>query len=699
MSSSDATQTRFDPTDSVHEKLVASVVALERFQIDILGASGRDEMLDMAIKHLGEFLPIEVAGFYFPNALGEFTLHTPLKAEAAARLSSLVDEAIDSGVFGWALKHPRPAPLKTKDGHGMLILGGLRARQRVLGMFAAVVASDYTVRWDTFAPIVTTYLSRMADSILSDELTGELQEHNRKLDDLVRKRTVELEETAEQLAESQRIITCAANVTQLLLAPSNFDFALHRSVGILGQGTHSDRVCFVQSPSPGISGVAEHIQWLAGEAEADSTPDILPEFWVAILREGQTLITHSGESAEIEQLWLDRRSIRSLLVIPIITGEIYWGYLRFDACAAQRQWSPSELGTLSTISSNMGLAFRRDLQARQLQAAKETAEIANQAKDRFLATVSHEFRTPLNAILGYTQSLLHSQSLPAAEIDQIAVIHNSAEHLLMLINDILDLAKADLSQIYLAATQSNIRQLTRDATKMVQHRAEEKGLYLSCVVESGVPETLEVDGRRLRQVLINLLGNAVKFTQQGSIKLEISPRPGAVCFKVTDTGSGISAADLPQLFRPFSQLGPTSQRQDGSGLGLAISKNILQAMGSQLQVQSELGKGSSFWFELTAARASESQSVHSEASSIEFLPGSPGELPGPERLERFQKLVAAGDILDLQTELARWIEESPEPNPLALKLQNLAGAFRIKAIRQILNSPTPPVITKGNNHV
>jgi signal transduction histidine kinase len=565
-------------------------------------------------------------------------------------------------------------------------------------MFAAVVTSDYLARWDMFAPIVATYLSRMADSILSDELTGKLQEQNRMLDVLVQQRTKELDETAAELAESQKIISCAASVTQLLLAPADFDSAMHRGVVILGQATHSDRVCFVQSPSPGIAGVAEVIQWLSGEAESDSNPDILTESWAASLREGHTLLGNSGKCEAAEQAWLERRSVRTLLAIPIVTGELYWGFLRFDACAAPRQWSPSEMGTLSTICSNMGLAFRRELQARQLQAAKESAEVANRAKDRFLATISHELRTPLNAVLGYTQSLLQHKSLSASEIDQIKVIHHSAEHLLMLINDLLDLAKADMSRIELAPTAVNIRQLASNATKMVLPRAEEKGLALSCSVGSGVPEVIEADERRLRQVLINLLGNAVKFTQKGSVRLEVSSMPWAIRFKVIDTGCGISPDEIPQLFRPFSQLGSASQKQEGSGLGLAISKHIIQTMGSNLEVQSELGKGSSFWFDLPVAADIELSPGAPEDAEIEFLSGSAWTLPEPERLARLHNLVTAGDILELQAEVRRWINESPEPNPLAQKLLELAGAFRIKAIRQILNFPTQPTIDKGADH-
>lgn len=690
--------TNGNPTAPVYEELWASVVALERFQIELRAAGDRDEVLQMAIKHLGQIVPIEVGGFYFPDSIGEFALQTALEPSSANRLSTLVEAAIDNGTFGWALRHPRPAPVKIKDATGTLVLGALRTNRRVLGMFAGVVDSSYLARWDVFAPIVGTYLSRLADSILSDELTTTLQENNRELDDLVRQRTQELEVMAAELAKSKKIISCAADVTRLLLAATDLNAALHRSVVHLGEGTRADRICFVLSSSPGIPGVTEHIQWLSGLVEADSTPDTLPDSWVASLRDGQTLVTRPGETTEAEQRWLDRRSIRSLLLIPIITEGIYWGYLRFDSCVKTREWSMNELGTLSTISSNMGLSFRRDLNARQLNAAKENAEIANRAKGRFLATISHELRTPLNAILGYTQSLIQNQSVQPKEVDQIKIIHGSAEHLLMLINDLLDLARADLSRIELAVAPVDIAQLGRDVARMAQLRAEEKGLAINCVVHPGTPKMLETDGRRLRQVLINLLGNAIKFTDQGSVTLDIQPRGGAVCFKVADTGCGIRPEEMRKLFQPFSQLGSAKQRAEGSGLGLAICKNILDVMGAKLEVHSEPGQGSEFWFELPVPASAEAPATVTIGSATEIAPASAGCLPDPERLQRFQKLVAAGDIIELQSEINLWITESSSPNPLAVKLLELAGAFRIKALRQILHAPAPnPNLTTQTN--
>lgn len=674
------------------EQLMENILALERFQIDIRGAASREEVLRLALRHLRLLLPMDAAGFYFPDAQGlDFEPHIPPEEPQGKLLEAVVEEAMDAGVFGWSLKHPRPAPFKGKTDSRTLILGALRTRQQVMGMFACVVPADYAARWDTQLPALSTSLSILADALLGDDLTRQLQEHNRKLDDLVHQRTSELQRTANELAESHKLIGGAANVTQLLLAPADLNSALHRSMITLGQTTGADRVCFLRGDNAAIPGAAQSIQWLGPDTEADSAPDLPPNDWTRELHEGQILQIQADESAPEDQPWLAQRSIQSLLMIPVITGDVHWGCLRLDCCAKQRRWTAAELSTLTSVSNNMGLAFRRDLHARQLEAAKEAAEVANRAKDRFLATISHELRTPLNAILGYTQSLERADALPKEEAQQIAIIHDSAEHLLTLINDLLDLAKSEYVELELALLPVPLRQIARDVINLLRPRADEKGLRLRCQIEPGVPEMFETDRRRLRQVLTNLIGNAVKFTDSGSVELRLSLSGPAVRFQVSDTGCGMTPEELAKLFRPFQQVGNLAHRQEGSGLGLAISGKIVEALGGKLQVESQAGKGSTFWFEL-ALPAQESAALKTTTGEVIGAASADlGTPPDPERLQHFQELLARGDILELQQQAAQWQSQLPVPNPFASHLIELAGAFRIKALRQLLNASTMPV--------
>ncbi len=239
-----------------------------------------------------------------------------------------------------------------------------------------------------------------------------------------------------------------------------------------------------------------------------------------------------------------------------------------------------------------------------LAVAKERAEAADRLKSAFLATMSHELRTPLNSIIGFTGIL--RQELPgplnAEQKKQLEMVQNSADHLLALINDVLDISKIEAGQLQVALAPFNMRESLLNILQGVRPLAEKKGLALSAEIASDV-DVITSDRRRVEQVLLNMLANAVKYTEKGSVRLECVIRDGAVHTTVTDTGIGISAENLPRLFRPFHQVeSGLTRRYEGTGLGLSICKRLCDLLGGAIRVESEPGRGSSFSFSLPLSR-------------------------------------------------------------------------------------------------
>ena len=282
--------------------------------------------------------------------------------------------------------------------------------------------------------------------------------------------------------------------------------------------------------------------------------------------------------------------------------------------------APDEVGDLAAAFNAMILELRRSLETLESRmqeriardAALAEAERIARLRDRFFAQMSHELRTPLNAILGYAQILLWDRrQLTDRQATGLITIQESGEHLLTLINDILDLSRAQETKLELFPRDVQLAAFLQGVADIVRVKAEQKRLSFRYETPQDLPATVRADEKRLRQVLLNLLGNAIKFTDSGHVVLRVqpvqatevgaSPDPGhmvRVRFEIEDTGIGLSAEQLSKIFRPFEQVSDSLHREGGAGLGLAISRHLVRLMGGEIRVQSRLGEGSLFFFEL-----------------------------------------------------------------------------------------------------
>jgi PAS domain S-box-containing protein len=257
--------------------------------------------------------------------------------------------------------------------------------------------------------------------------------------------------------------------------------------------------------------------------------------------------------------------------------------------------------------------------ARALREAKEAADAASRAKSYFLASVSHELRTPLNGILGYTQILRRDLSLTSKQRDGVQVIHESADHLLALINDVLDLSKIEAGRIELHPTDFELPEFARAVERIFTPRAKEKSILFETAIAMDLPLWVRGDEQRLRQVVFNLLSNAVKFTKAGGVvfsvqRVQVAEGGQAIRFSVSDTGVGIAPDDIAKLFEPFAQVGnKATAAACGTGLGLAISRSLVERMGGKLNVESKLGWGSRFWFDVALPTVSAAMPVAANA--------------------------------------------------------------------------------------
>jgi predicted ATPase/signal transduction histidine kinase/FixJ family two-component response regulator len=379
--------------------------------------------------------------------------------------------------------------------------------------------------------------------------------------------------------------------------------------------------------------------------------------YVARTQESVVLSDASKEGRFTQDAYIIKHRPKSVLGMPLMNQGKLTGILYLENRLSEGAFTPERLQVLKMLSSQLAISIENSLLYNNLeekvtertyelaqrtdelekevverQRAEEAAKVANQAKSTFLANMSHELRTPLNAILGFAQIMHHSRSLPQELKENVNIINRSGEYLLSLINDVLDMSKIEAGKITLDELNFDLHQLLNEIHDLFYLRVQNKHLQFGIERGDEVPRYIHSDAQKLRQVLINLIGNALKFTQEGGIYLHIKSQPpkfsqpfvkegllenGAIEsqkvileFRVEDTGPGIAEDEIDQLFEAFTQTATGRASQQGTGLGLPISRQFVQLMGGDISVQSQVGNGTVFQFNIHAQVVSSAEFAH-----------------------------------------------------------------------------------------
>lgn len=410
-------------------------------------------------------------------------------------------------------------------------------------------------------------------------------------------------------------------IAVLIAAPSEAE-GFNKALAILGEAAFVDRVYLFKHFEDEITGekyFALNYEWtnsgIISQIKDPAFQRISYSRFSALqfyelLSKGQSLSFIMKNLSQQERRAFIDSSIKSIILVPIMIEGNYWGFIGFDDCHTNRLWTSDEESILSTMAAVLGAVIKRNQIAEQLikknieldKAIIET-EKAAKAKSEFLALMSHEIRTPMNGVIGMTGLLLDT-ILTDAQREYVNTIRLSGEQLLVIINDILDFTKIESEKLELESIPFLLNECIEDSLELIASKAAEKDIEIFYRMTEDVPPIIVGDVTRLRQILTNLIGNAVKFTSKGEVEVSVSVEESQendykLKFIVRDTGIGIPKDKMDRLFKPFSQVDTSTTRSyGGTGLGLVISKKLVEMMGGKIQVESEEGQGSKFIFSI-----------------------------------------------------------------------------------------------------
>lgn len=427
---------------------------------------------------------------------------------------------------------------------------------------------------------------------------------------------LELQASTNDLHKKDELLQAVASATHELISNNDHEEAIGEAIRSLGLKLQVDIVNIYQNEG-NILMEGYTSQVMRWKRLSNSIEYRNPEFQklCGITNAFEKLAGNDifhGFTCDLEDVLLktiyENNNVKSVVAIPIQVMDEFWGFVSFNDCSLQRMWTETEFTILKSFAATLGATIERNQVERQLKEAKEKAEAASVAKSEFMANMSHELRTPMNGIIGFTELVLTTE-MHKTQREYLQNVSKSAYNLLNIINDILDFSKIEAGKLIIDNTTFQLNEIIEETADILAIRAQEKNLEIICNIDPKLPIQFFGDAVRIRQILINLLGNAIKFTKKGEIFVTVQQgqriydkhgrKMVEIAISVKDTGIGIEKEKMGAIFESFTQADSSTTRKfGGTGLGLTISKCLAELMEGNLSVESEPGIGSTFTLNL-----------------------------------------------------------------------------------------------------